>query len=120
MNEMRIHKDREKFDLKTLLIVAVTIPTTWLLFLGWKPSLSVATQDAGMILLPYVRELVARPGSWQTHLFRADLLGGIVTHDVLGGFPIFRWCASLGFGPIATLNSLSFLIQLLIVFSFHP
>lgn len=95
---------REIADLKDLLLCALVIPITWMLYLGWSPRLSLMGHDGIAQIWPFLSVLVEQGGDWHQAVYRTQVLGGTKIHDVFGSLPVFRLLSGLG---VSTLNCMN-------------
>lgn len=106
----------EKKDLSLLSLCVFTVVVTWIVFFGWTFTQFVAAGDALSFEYYFLTELFNVGGDWTKLIYRANVVGGIGVHDVLGTFPIHQFLGRLGIGPLAGLNISVFFVQVLYAF----
>lgn len=106
----------EKEDLSLLSLCLIIVIFTWMIFFGWRLTQFVAGGDALLFEYYFLAELFNVQGDWTRLIYRANVIGGIHVHDVLGTFPIHQFLGWLGVGPQAGLNFSVFFVQVLYTF----
>src|SRR3990167_1714232 len=103
----------EKEDLSLLSLCLIIVIFTWMIFFGWRLTQFVAGGDALLFEYYFLAELFNVQGDWTRLIYRANVIGGIHVHDVLGTFPIHQFLGWLGVGTQAGLNFSVFFVQVL-------
>jgi len=117
-----IHKQINKLkysefkELGHLAFVTLCLVITWVLFLDWRPSLSMMGHDSIYNLWPILNELVSEGGDWSRLLYRANLIGGVKVHAVFGTLPLFQFLSWLGISALWSLNLFVLIAQMAFVF----
>jgi len=104
---------REISDLVLALILAVLLPLVWFLALGWTTTRALSANDSYFSILPFFRDLIRTRGSWESVLYRPELLGGVIVHGIAGSLPIYRVTSWFGLSPLMCLNVTFLFLQFL-------
>nr|HEX4317665.1 hypothetical protein [Kofleriaceae bacterium] len=102
-------------DLRVLGEAIAIVVATWLL-VGLPFDHAITQVDGMQLVAPYVQESLAAGGDWTRDLYRFGVVGGSEMHPFGGTMPVVQLCALAGLGVTATLDAITWFVQVALAF----